>query len=51
MPPTFPTWPTLNGTTFQVADSNTLSIGDIDTSHVLPGIGNIDAAHVAALPR
>ncbi len=39
----------LNGTTFQVADSNTLAIGDIDTSHVLPGIGNIDAAHVASV--
>jgi len=38
----------LNGTTFQVADSNTLAIGDIDTSHVLPGIG-IGAAGVPSL--
>jgi len=38
----------LNGTTFQVADSNALAIGDIDTSHVLPGIG-IGAAGVTSV--
>ena len=49
---TVPNISTLNGQTFSVADSNSLSIGDIDSSHLLPGIGGITAAnvpHVASL--